>query len=215
MDAHPSRLELDRTALSAGSPETAQHLSTCTECRLYVERMQAPPPLPNWVKQLPEQQSLWARLRVKAFVGMTACAAAAALFIVASGPAYVGEKGDASFAVYVQRDGKQFLWNGAQALRALDKVQIKADAHGYKQIAIGSISAAGAALPLYQDSIEAGPHMLPTSWTMDAAPGPERLVIAFSKLRLTAAQLTEAAKAQPRTEAVWASAIELPKEKPQ
>jgi len=215
MDAHPSRLELDRTALSAGSPETNQHLSTCDECRLYVARLQAPPPLPNWVKELPKEKSLWSRLRVRAFVGMTAFAAAAALFIVVQGPGYVGEKGDASFAVYVQRDGKQFLWNGAQALRALDKVQIKADAHGYKQIAVGSVSAAGAVQPLYQDSIEAGAHFLPTSWTMDAAPGSERLVIAFSKLRLTTAQLAEAARAQPRTEAVWASVIELPKEKPQ
>jgi hypothetical protein len=213
MNGHPSRLALDRAAFEEPSSELQQHLAGCAECRDHLALIRSAPPVPAWVRELPKREPAWRRwFRLPTLVGTGVLAAACALLLMMR-PDYVGEKGtEATFAVHVLRGGQRFIYSGAEKLRAGDRVQLEASARGYRQVAVGAIDAGGAVQPLYVGALVAGARFLPASWTLDAAPGPERLVIAFSDQPLSAAQLADAARRQPRGKPVQASVIELQKE---
>lgn len=217
MAEHPSRLALDRASLEAPPAEVAEHLSSCTECRAYLGRLREAPPVPAWARALEAKKtaSFWGRFRLRPifFTGGALAAACALLLMARTG--YVGEKGlDAAFAVYVQRGEQQFLWDGAEKLRPLDRVQLKVETRGYRRATVGEVGSDGLVRQLYAAPLEEGAQLLPASWTLDAAPGPERLVVVFSQEPLSPERVADVARRQPRSRALWASVIELPKDAP-
>jgi hypothetical protein len=217
MSAHPSYLELDLAVLGAADAATAAHVETCERCRAHLGRAQQPLPLPEWARALgQERRSRWPSwVRAPKLVGLFALAATAAFLVIArprpAGREELGAKGSPSVAVYVKRGAGVSLWDGRAQLSPGDSVQLKVAPEEFRRIAVASLEA-GALTELY-----AGPlavrqtSLLPQSWTLDARPGREVLLLVFSQAPLSSAELQAALVQLPRTRERWATLLELPK----
>jgi hypothetical protein len=205
--SHPSFLDLDRLALGEASPDVRAHAARCAACAAHVERMRAAPPLPEWARAvaLPRTPRGAGRFRLRWLSGLVAAGAAAAAAVVFVVPAekalYVAPKGMPSVALYVLRDDRAALWNGTDPLRAGDRIRLKVAPEGYGWLAVSAMTPGGSRGLLHQARIDPGAeYLLPESWRLDAAPGPERLHIALDVQEVDPAR------------AAWSTTLEIPKE---
>jgi hypothetical protein len=120
-----------------------------------------------------------------------------------------GAKGMPSIAVYIKRDGAVSLWDGQAPVQAGDAVQLKVAAEGYSRVTVSALQE-GTLTQLYSGP-SAGEGLLPRSWTVDDAPGPEVLLVAFSRSPLTKAGQEAALATLPRTREIWATRLQFVK----
>ena len=119
----------------------------------------------------------------------------------------IRSKGEPSVAVFVRRAQQVTRWDGRSPLRAEDAVQLEVAPAGFRALTIVQ----GASV-LYAAPIEAGrPLLVPRSWTLDAAPGPEQVTIALSQRPLSSTEIEQLEHAA-RSASLWTMTLELPKE---
>ena len=187
---HPSYLQLDRHCLGVpDSAGTAAHLADCQRCRSYVERYAPAAELPSWLTaEMPAARTTSrAPARSRSLVWACAAALAAAACVMLfwppaqPEPPYVGVKGAPSALVHVQRAGVTSVWNG-EPLAVGDKIRLELMPEEFSYVSVFSWPAGkGALLPLYAGRVRPrGATLLPKAWQLDAAPGPEELVILFA-----------------------------------
>jgi hypothetical protein len=211
--AHPSTLQLDALALGADDPKAAAHVRDCARCAAHVTRVQQTLPVPAWVRELGAfRRGKWSWLHRLAIAGVVVLFAAGVL--VQRKPWNVhqidrGAKGTPSVAVYIKRQGTVSLWDGQAPVQAGDGVQLKVAPRGYVRVTVSTLQG-GTLTELYQGPT-AGETLLPRSWTVDDAPGPEVLLIAFSRSPLSKAGQEAALATLPRTAEIWATRLRLEK----
>jgi len=120
-----------------------------------------------------------------------------------------GAKGMPSIAVYIKRDGVVSLWDGQAAVQPGDALQLKVASGGYSRVTVAAWQD-GTLKELYAGSARAE-GLLPRSWTVDEAPDPEVLLVAFSRSPLTKAGQEAALATLPRTREIWATRLQLVK----
>lgn len=196
--SHPSYLALDRAALGTPSVEVARHLEGCAECRAYVEALAEPAPASGFVRV---QQRVDAERRSKlrsafTLLPLLAAAAGVLLFValrpqpeLPAGPReeapYIGTKGFTSVWIYVKHGSSSELWDGKRALFAGDRLRLKLDPGRFRHVAVYSVKNADEPSLLYQGNVRPGQSVtLPDAWEVDAEPGAERLLVAFSDAAL-------------------------------
>ena len=210
MSAHPSFLQLDRVALGSADPEVAAHIQGCENCRAHLGRVQQSPPIPAWVGELSKTK----QRRTWWLGGLGACAAGIAVLLMIrtpQQPADVGAKGAPSVAVYVKRGESVSLWDGRAPFAPGDALRLKISPQGFGRIAVASIQKDGIT-ELYAGPVTTrGESMLPPSWTLDSAPGPDVLLLVFSQAPLTEDGLRRVAAQLPRTKEIWATRLTLTK----
>jgi hypothetical protein len=214
--AHPSMLRLDAFSLGADDAVAAAHLRECARCAAHVTRVQQTLPIPNWVRELGtsprRRHGKWSWLYRWSIAFVLALTVGAVLLRAKPwkpDQSDRGMKGTPSVAVYVKRDGAVSLWDGRAPLQPGDAVQLKVAPRGYSRVAVSALQD-GALTPLYEGPAT-GEALLPRSFTVDDAPGPEVLLIAFSRSPLTPAGQEAALAKLPRTEEVWATRLQFVK----
>ena len=95
-------------------------------------------------------------------------------------------------------------------MRQGDQLQLKLDPQTFRHVAVAQIGSDGTR-PLWASALSQV-TMVPTSWTLDDAPGAETLVVVFSGAGLSSEQLSQAARELPRTQALWTVRLVLEKE---
>jgi hypothetical protein len=125
-----------------------------------------------------------------------AAAAGALLFVklhpqpdMPTGPlgeqAYVGTKGFTSVWIYVKHGSSSELWDGKRALFAGDRMRLKLDPGQFRHVAVYSVKDPNVPSLLYEGDVKPGESLtLPDAWEIDAEPGAERLLVAFSNAAL-------------------------------
>jgi len=205
---HPSFFQLDRMVLGSADPEVATHVQDCEICLAHLGRVQQLLPIPAWLGDLEKTRWTWW------LGGLGACAAAIAVILMIRGPqqpAEVGAKGAPSVAVYVKRGESVSLWDGRAPFAPGDAFRLKISAQGFGRIVVASIQKDGIT-ELYAGPVSArGESMLPPSWTLDAAPGPDILLLVFSQAPLTEDGLRRVAAQLPRTKEIWSTRLTLTK----
>jgi hypothetical protein len=202
--SHPSFLELDRLALGDGTSASRSHVEACDVCSAHLARVREAAMVPEWARDAAEARRLrWPRFRWLGSLAVACAAAASAIvFVVPEQPtAYLAPKGMPSVAVYVSRDGRTMLWNGSEALRPGDRIRLKIAPEGYGWVAVSARAASGAFSVLHRAQIDpAGEYLLPESFRLDDAAGPEQIHIAL-----------DARPVDPAS-AAWSTTLEIPKE---
>jgi hypothetical protein len=217
VSAHPSSLQLDALSLGAGEASTAAHVKECARCAAHLSRVEQNLPVPSWVGELGSSQR--GRLRRRFWLYRWSLVA---VVVVAGGAALVrlkprtaeqldpGAKGTPSIAVYIKRGGAVSLWDGQAPVQPGDAVQLKVAAEGYSRVTVSAVQE-GMLTQLYAGPA-AGETLLPRSWTVDDAPGPEVMLVAFSRSPLSKAGQEAALASLPRTREIWATRLQLAKE---
>ncbi len=217
MSAHPSMLQLDSMSLGGGDASTAAHVKGCARCAAHMARVQQALPVPAWVRELGPPR----RGRLRSWSWLYRWSVVAAVVLVAGGGVLLGvkpwnadqfdrgAKGTPSIAVYIKRDGAVSLWDGQAPVQAGDAVQLKVAAEGYSRVTVSTVQD-GTLTQLYAGPAAAD-SLLPRSWTVDDAPGPEVLLVAFSRSPLTKAGQQAALATLPRTREVWATRLQFVK----
>jgi len=211
---HPSLLALDRFSVDRQDPAVAAHVATCARCSGHLQRVAAPPPEPPWLRGLERRGgkrlraiSWWHRWSLVCAGVLTI--GGGALLLRSREPLDAGAKGMPSIAVYIKRGDAVSLWDGRSAVHAGDAVQLKVAATGYARVTVAA--AGGGELTELYSGPAARDGLLPRSWTVDDAPGPEILLVAFSQTPLSKDRQEAALAALPRTPEVWATRLELSK----
>ena len=212
MTAHPSFLQLDRLLLGSDDPETAAHLKECDDCRTHVGRCEMPAPVPSGTRERATRSVLLIRLR-RWLLGVSGAALVTMLIGMAVRrapiPDLVTAKGSPSVAVYVKHGDAVSLWDGSAPLSPGDGVQLKVAASGFSRVTVASL-AASRVVELYAGDLEArGETTLPRSWTLDAEPGPEVMLIVFSRFPLSSSELQTVRDGLPRTPRLWSTRVEF------
>jgi hypothetical protein len=118
-------------------------------------------------------------------------------------------KGSPSVAVYVKHGAAVSLWDGRALLSPGDGLQLKVAPAGFSRVTVASVGAARI-FELYAGEIDPRSETtLPRSWTLDAEPGPEVMLIVFSRAPLSLADLRTARDDLPRTRQLWSTRVEL------
>lgn len=211
MNGHPSYLSLDGFALGASDATTEAHVRSCARCATYLSQLQ-PSPMPECVRRLEQDRRSrwpsWFRLPHLAAVG----AAAALAAIVLPGVFRhedLAAKGSPSVAVYVKHGATVSLWDGRALLSPGDGLQLKVAPDGFSRVTVASVAAARV-VELFASEIDPrGETTLPRSWTLDAEPGPEVVLVLFSRTPLSPADLRAARDDLPRTRRLWSTRVEL------
>ncbi len=202
--SHPSFLELDRLALGEGAAQTRSHVDACARCSAHLAQLREPVVTPAWVLDTAAARPF--RLpRLRWLGGLVAAGAAAiaafVLVVPEAPPPYVAPKGRPSVAVYIARGERSVLWNGSDALRPGDRIRLKVAPEGYSWIAVSALAHDGALGTLHRAQIDPGSeYLLPESFRLDDAAGPERIHIAL-----------DVGPVDPR-DAAWTTTLEIPKE---
>lgn len=96
------------------------------------------------------------------------------------------EKGAPAVAVYLKRAERVWQWDGSSSVRPGDLLRLKIIASGYEHVVVGAPAPAPQHLRLlYSGKLERGETFLPTSWEIDAQPGPEQLYVFLSRQPMT------------------------------
>ena len=191
---HPSYLALDRASLGEPSPELASHLASCERCREHVAALAEPPPASGFAHvQRRVEAERRSKLRSSFMLLVPAAAAAGTLLFVGLRPQpalpvgplaelpYVGTKGFTSVWIYVKHGSNTELWDGKRPLFAGDRLRLKVDPGRFRHVAVYSVKGPDTPTLLYAGSVSpAESTTLPEAWEVDAEPGAERLVVAFS-----------------------------------
>ncbi len=211
MNGHPSYLALDSHALGASDDEIAAHVRSCPRCTSHLSQLQ-PSPVPESVLRLEGSRRLWwpSWLRLRHLAALCAVVALAAVVL----PGVLRRegfavKGSPSVAVYVKHGAAVSLWDGRARLSPGDGLQLKVAPAGFSRVTVASVAAAKI-VELYAGEIDPrGETTLPRSWTVDAEPGPEVMLIVFSRAPLSLADLRTARDDLPRTRQLWSARVEL------
>ncbi|MBS1151827.1 MAG: hypothetical protein H6Q89_3525 [Myxococcaceae bacterium] len=208
---HPSFLKLDRHALGVDVPEVATHLAGCPQCSAHVARILQPAPVPHSlaaaVRPVRSGRSLLGWLLAPAAL------VAAALLVLLPGTPEVRSKGAPALAVFVRHAEQVSRWDGKTPLSAGDAVRLEVAPSQFPYVTVLQPGAPEAKV-LYEGEVQAqGTVLLPPSWTLDGAPGPERLTVVFSHAALSPTQRDQLAEV-PRTPHLWTLPLLLPKESP-
>jgi hypothetical protein len=211
---HLSYLVLDGIRL--GRPRSADeqaHLAACPDCagHLQADVDAAALPVPAWVSRARVHQeaagtALLRRRRPWVWLlALAPAAAAASLWLVMARPAPQAsdthpapavapgegtrEKGTPAVRVFVKRDGRVFVWDGKQAVRAGDRLRLEVQRAGYRFVSVAGLPRSEQPPQLlYQGPLDAAGALLPLSFRVDdrgheevlsvilgSAPVPERL----------------------------------------
>ena len=200
---HPSYLELDRLALGAADEQLRAHADACPSCSAHVARLRTVEAVPAWARSLEKPRRRFGWLHALALAGAATATASLGLVLVrdVAPPPYVAAKGMPSVALYVLRDGSTTLWNGADALRPGDRIRLKVAPEGHGWLAVSQVRADRSLVLLHEARLTGDDeYVLPESWRLDEAPGPERIHVALDD-----------AKVDPTT-AAWTTTLELHKE---
>jgi hypothetical protein len=216
MSEHPSMLQLDAVSLGAGEPSVVAHVQGCSRCAAHIGRTQQDLPVPAWVREIDGTPR---RASDSSWLFRSSVLAALALFVAggvlvrakyqADEQSDRGAKGMPSITVYIKRDGVVSLWDGQAPVQPGDALQLKVAAGGYSRVTVAALQD-GTLTELYAGSA-AGEGLLPRSWTVDEAPDPEVLLVAFSRSPLTKAGQEAALATLPRTREIWATRLQLVK----
>ena len=207
MNGHPSFLQLDRIVLGIADPESASHLRACEECRAHVGRSGMPVPIPAGTRERAMRSVRLTRLR-RWLLGVLAVAAVVIVGLIFR-PEAITAKGNPSVAVYVKHGTRVSLWDGQARLSPGDGLQLKVAAAGFTRVTVASVAPASI-VELYAGEVSArGETTLPRSWTVDANPGPEVMLIVFSRAPLSPSEIRTARDDLPRTARLWATRVEL------
>lgn len=212
MTGHPSFLQLDRLALGLDGAETSIHVKACDECRAHLGRCEMPAPIPAATRERAMRSARVIHLR-RWLLGIPAVLALTAF--VGMGVRRVPDretitaKGSPSVAVYVKHGAAVSLWDGRAPLSPGDGLQLKVAPAGFPRVTVASV-AASSIVELYAGEIDArGETMLPQSWTLDSDPGPEVMLIVFSRATLSSFELRKVRDDVPRTTQLWSTRIEF------
>jgi hypothetical protein len=124
-------------------------------------------------------------------------------------PGELGAKGAPSVAIYVKRGEVVSLWDGRAAFAPGDALRLKISPQGFDRVAVASLQGDNVT-ELYAGLVSArGESVLPPSWTLDAAPGPDALLLVFSHAPLSEDGLRQVAERLPRTKEIWATRLTL------
>jgi hypothetical protein len=234
---HASYFELDLFIL--GEPleeQTNAHVRGCARCSSYVARARqsslADPP--DWVSALgvagvandaPMQVRARVPRKVPALRWWAAPLVLASMALFAAGvlrPSerepggpegpYVGTKGSPSVGVYVKRDHRVFLWDGAGALQVGDQIRLAVAGAGYRHVAV--LSAAGERwVVLYRGELTAE-GQLPVAWSLDDQGDTEQLLVVLSQGPLSETELAERAeRGAEAAKDTWIRKYVLPKQR--
>jgi hypothetical protein len=240
MAEHASYLTLDRMQLGVSPPpEALHHVSACERCQAHVERLRAgetgaarEEQLPDWARSLSEVAPVPSVERPRSrgerpprrWLSRPWLAAGFASVLCAGvglwlgplrepdaqpGP-YVAAKGGPSVGVYVKRDGRVFLWDRAERLRAGDRIRLLIAPGGYPQVAVSARLDTGL-VTLYRGRIE-GASELPVAWAVDEQGDAERLSVVLSRGVLSDAELARRDRGEPLATELWAEELVLPKQ---
>lgn len=169
MSSHPSFLALERRALGVPDREVDEHLAACARCRAHVATVSADPgPVPH---------SLTSRARRRRppswLIGVGALALAASVLLSIGHPAdpepWLATKGSAAVVVWTRRGDDVERWNG-RPLHPGDAIRL--EVRGARRVRVRS----EAGQLLYDGEVPSD-AVLPVSWTVDGAPGPERILV--------------------------------------
>jgi hypothetical protein len=179
-------------------------------------RVQQELPLPAWVRELERPPH---RAHDSWWLFRSSLVAALALFATVGvvvrmkywGPEQSdrGAKGMPSIAVYINRHGVVSLWDGQAPVQPGDALQLKVAAGGYSRVTVAALQD-GTLTELYAGS-PANEGLLPRSWTVDDAPDPEVLLVAFSRSPLSKSGQEAALATLPRTREIWATRLQMVK----
>lgn len=188
-ESHPSFLELDRHALERGCLPTAAHVAQCTRCQAYLAEPASIEPAPAWIGELLRARR--ARRRRTAGYGFGGLALAAALCLVVlrsdqHSARYIGVKGAPSVAVHVNRGGNVALWDHAPLLPG-DRIRLEVAPQEFGYASVFSAEGHPPRLSLmFSGRVPVhGQTLLPKAWLLDAAPGPERVLVMFSHAEIS------------------------------
>jgi hypothetical protein len=185
-DSHPSYLELDRLALNRAAPETAAHVAQCTRCIAHIAQLTPVAPPPAWLGQLQPPRARARKRTLAAALGGLAMAAALCLALLRPDePAYDGAKGAPAVAVHVNREGRVALWDHGP-LRPGDRIRLEVAAAEFEYVSVFTSQGSAKLSAMYSGRVPShGQTLLPKAWLLDAAPGPERLLVMFSHAELS------------------------------
>ncbi len=192
-EKHPSFLALDRAGLGELSPDMSQHLDGCAECRSYVQSL-GEAPLASSLVEIRGKLVQRRRRTLRAWWAALPVAAAACGLIVLSlnpqpdlplgprnPPPYVAAKGFLSVWIYVKHGPNTELWDGKKPVSVGDQLRLKVDPGSFRRVEVYSVKPPAAPTLLYSGRVVPGQSAtLPEAWEVDAEPGAERLVVAFS-----------------------------------
>jgi hypothetical protein len=201
---HPSFYALDRLRL--GEParvDEREHLATCLTCAAYLRDPATPGAAapPAWLSGVglppapksPPPPSTWAwpwrrpgwRLLVPSLVAGAAFAAALVVLRPArpvDAPADgIRAKGSPAVQLFIKRGERVFPWTGG-AVHPGDRLRMEVNGAGF-----GFVSLAGRSPPegkpvvLYDGALDAGAHLLPVSFRVDAEGKQEILSVIFGR----------------------------------
>ena len=221
-EEHPSFLDLYRTRLNSGQPETKSHIEGCDICRAHMSRLQEPNLLPPWAASLLVERrspALWKGWLVGG--GLVATGIAVCLSIILARPPaetaklpttgpLLASKGAPSVAVYIKHGEQIGLWDGTSMVKPGDRLRLEIAAAGLRHVAVASRGHFETLL--YAGELEVDiPTLLPAGWIVDEQPGPESLDLVLSRAALDANALATASAAQRRDSEVWTTTLSLPK----
>ena len=187
---HPSFLALDRLTGGVHHESTQQHVQACDECLRYVGRLELPTASPKWLYELnplpgraPWFSSLTRSARNLRWAGALAAALSVVLIVVvARAPNQaITAKGMPTVRLHVRSGERVFVWGG-ETLSPGDSVRLEVASGGLQHLVVANVNPAGELQVLHRETLASeGPHLLPISWTLDAAPQDETLVVVLSK----------------------------------
>ena len=202
--SHPSFLALDRHALGIKVPEVEAHLPGCEQCAGHVARVSQPAPVPQSLGETVKPRPFWTLRMAWVFAPVAVMGVA----VLALPGDEARSKGTPGLAVYVRHGSQVSRWDGKSSLAVGDALQLEVSPAGFPHLTV--LQPGGTTL--YEADIDANKALLlPQSWTLDAAPGPERITVVFSYNPLSSAELGQLV-AVPRSSRLWTVPLVVPKE---
>lgn len=221
-DTCPSAFALDDRQIhgAAADDNVGQHLATCPRCAARVaardaldHRFHAHLKQPLWtrIRAAPPRQPWWRAGGVAVAVAVAAAVVVLRVSLPAPLPGppeaahdYRGAKGIPGLRLDGRRAGRVFAFDGSTPARPGDELQLTLPPGrpGLRYVLVGSVDGTGRFSPFYPAALDghsvslpaAGQPLLPPI-VLDAAPGPERLVIVRSDRPLSVGPVAARAQA--------------------
>ena len=237
-DTCPSELALDDAELHGGeaAARVAAHVAGCARCqargaerRRLSQRFEEAYARPAWAQVATAAQSRrrWAGLRGWRWLALASPLAVAAAFVIARvadlhpparESAYRGTKGTLAVEMSARRAGLVFAVEQGTPVRPGDELQLTVrSAASARYVLVGSVDGTGRFSPFYPatdagESVALPPHGQPLAppIVLDAAPGPERILVLTSARPLTVQAVRPLAEAAAASTAPIQSAQGVP-----
>lgn len=213
--SHPSFLALDLHATGQPDPAVEVHVAQCDRCRGHLGRLGLPVAVPAWVTAPPAaRRPAWYR-PLAAVLGLAAASVALGVISLRlDDDAKVTAKGAPAVRVHVKRGSETWVWNGVQPLRAGDALQVEVAPSRLKHLALANRVGPGPFAVLHRAELSAdAPVMTPLSWTIDADPRTEELLVVVSAAPVPESELATLAAA-PSSDDTFVVRYQLTKQQP-